>query len=607
MSRLDDKVRNLPGQPGVYLFKDPLGAVLYVGKAKSLSQRVRSYLKGEVSHPRLRELMEEAVDLDVLVTDSDVEALLVEATLIRQHHPRYNVQLKDDKSFPYVRVSVQEEWPRLSITRQVRSDGARYFGPYTDVKALRRTLRQIRRIFPVRSCQNFDHYRRMDRPCLFYHIRRCVGPCYSRAQVDPAEYRQIVEGLLLYLSGRDEDLERKLQEEMEQAAAEQRYELAAQRRDQLALLSKTKRGQHVVSRGGADADIVGVARHGPRACAVVLPVRRGRVVGKETRFLRGADQARESGLLAEFLGQYYLGLSSVPNRIVVAQRPDEGAVLESALAERAGHGVSFHVPRRGREKALLSAAERNAALGLEDLLARRAGRRARYSPVVVELQKALDLAAPPYRMVCFDVSNLGADSAVASVVASENGVPHKALYRRMRVRATGPDDFAMLAEAVARYFAHVHSGELPRPDLVMVDGGVGQVSAAREALVQAGERELPLVGLAKREERVYREGLAPLSLPRRNAGLRALQRLRDEAHRFGLHYHRMLRTRSRVRSALDEVPGIGPARRAILLKVFGSVEALRQAEAAEVARRARVPASVAERVVAHLRARAAAG
>ncbi len=607
MSALGEKVLNLPALPGVYLFKDPRGEVLYVGKAKSLSARVRSYLNGENSHPRLRELMAGAVDLDSILTDTEAEALLLEATLVRQHRPHYNVLLKDDKSFPYVRLSVQEEYPRLSVTRQVRSDGARHLGPYTDVKHLRRTLREVRRIFPVRTCRNFEDYRRANRPCLYYHIRRCAGPCATRAGMTPESYRAIVDGLLLFLTGRDVELLHTLRERMGQASGGRRYEEAARLRDQIAMLEKARVPQRIVSPGGRDTDVLGLARHGRHAAVAALLLRAGRVVAKETRLLDRADTLGDEALLQQFLAQHYLAGAPLPERLVVAALPADAEVTLEALSARAGRRVEFRVPRRGRARALLLSAERNAAHALEDLAARSAGRRSRFSPGMLELQKALALAEPPWRMVCFDISNLGAEGAVAAVVASENGRARTGLYRRMRVRRPGPDDFAMIGEAVVRYWTRVESGEEPRPDLVVVDGGVGQVGAARAALDRVATRPVQLIGLAKREETVVRESGGPLTLPRRSRALRALQRLRDEAHRFGLTYHRKLRGRARLTSALDQVPGVGPARRAALLKAFGSVAALTEAAPEEIARRANVPPALAARVAARLRGGAAAG
>ena len=600
MSALSEKALNLPAVPGVYLWKDARGEVLYVGKAKSLLARVRSYLSGENDLPRLRELMAQAEDLDTILTDTEVEALLLEATLIRQHKPRYNVLLKDDKSFPYVRVSVQEEFPRLSVTRQVRSDGARYLGPFTDVKRLRRMLREVRRIFPVRTCRNFEDYRRTNRPCLYFHIRRCVGPCTTRMRGTPAEYRALVEGLLLFLTGRNEDLLRRLRGEMDAAARDRRYEVAARRRDQIQLLDRIRAPQKVVSRTGRDADVLGVARHGKRAAVAALVLREGRVIGKETRILDRAESLVEGTVLRSFLALHYLGRGQAPRRIVVAAAPDDAAVLGEALAVRAGHPVELVVPRRGRERRLVESAEKNAALALEDLEARASGRRARFSPETLELQKVLDLPTPPFRMVCFDISNFGPEGAVAAVVASENGAARRGLYRHMRMKRPGPDDFAMIGEAVERYWTRVESGEEPRPDMVLIDGGVGQVGAARAALDRVATRPVPLVGLAKREETVVREGGGELRLPRRSPSLRALQRLRDEAHRFGLRYHRTLRGRARIASALDRVPGVGPARRAALLKAFGSVAALGEATPEAIAARAGVPLALARRVTDHL-------
>ncbi len=596
MSELSQKVQNLPAVPGVYLFKDGSGKVLYVGKAKSLIHRVRNYLAPDLADPRLRELMTRATDLDTVLTDTEVEALLLEATFIRQYQPHYNIRLTDDKSYPYVKISVQEEFPRLSIVRLVRDDGARYLGPFTDVKRLRRTLRELRRIFPVRTCRNFEDYRRSNRPCLYFHIKRCAGPCTTRSRTTPAEYRALVDQLILFLTGRDDALVHRLRAEMEQASEARRFETAAQRRDQLQLLESARRPQNVVGQGGRDTDVLGVARLGRRAAVTAIVLRGGRVVGKETRILNQAEGLDDAAVLGSFLAQHYLARRELPKRLVVAGPPVDCDVTLAALSQQAGHRVALLVAQRGRGLKMVRGAERNAAVALEDLEARGAGRRARFSPEVLELQRLLGLERPPYRLVCFDISNFGSEGAVAAIVASENGIARKGLYRRMRLHHPGPDDFAMIEEAVERYWTRVESGEMPRPDLVVVDGGPGQVSAARSALDRAATTPVPLIGLAKREETIVRERGPDLHLPRRSAGLRALQRLRDEAHRFGLTYHRGLRRRARIASELDQVPGVGPARRATLLKEFGSVSALRAASAEEIARRARVPLALAIRV-----------
>jgi len=597
------KIADLPALPGVYLFKDARGQVLYVGKANQLASRVRSYLTHDPQRPLLDEMRERVADLDTILTGSEVEALLLESTLIRQHRPHYNVLLKDDKSFPFVKLSVQEEWPRLSVTRRVLDDGARYVGPFTDVKALRRTLRDLRRVFPLRTCRNFDEYRRQDRPCLYYHIRRCAGPCYSRARVEPAEYRALVDGLLLLLTGRNDELLARLKREMGEAAEARRYELAAQRRDQIGLLERARVPQAVVSADPRDTDVLGFARHGDRAAIATLFVREGRVIGKETRIVERAEGLDDAALLETWVTQHALTRDDLPRRVLVSALPARHALLADALGRRAARMVELAAPARGRSRRLVELARKNAEAALEQHEARRAGRRARYSAAVTALQRELGLASPPHRMVCFDISNFGPEQAVAAVVAAEDGRARKGLYRRMRMRRPGPDDFAMIGEAVERYGTRVESGELPRPDLVVIDGGGGQVAAARGALDRIATRPVALVGLAKREERVVREGLPDLELPRRSEALRALQRLRDEAHRFGLDYHRKLRSRARIGSALDRIPGVGPARRAALLKAFGSLDGLRLATPEEIAARARVSLALARRVAEGLTAR----
>ena len=597
MGSLSEKIAHLPSFPGVYLFKDARGEVLYIGKASSLASRVRSYLKPDSQRPRMAEMMARAVDVDTILTDTESEALLLESTLIRQHRPHFNVLLKDDKSFPFVKLSMGDEFPRLSVTRRVRDDGGRYLGPFTDVKNLRRTLRELRRIFPLRTCRNFADYQKQDRPCLYYHIKRCAGPCYSRAHVDKARYRALADGLILLLSGRNEELLSQLRAEMDRAADGRLYEIAAQRRDQIRLVEHAQVPQKMVTNDPRDTDIVGVARDGDRAAIAVLFVRGGRVIGKDTRIVQHAEGLDAAALLETWISQHALARTDLPRRLLVTGLPESSDVLVAALSARAGHAVEMLAPSRGRGRRLLEVAEKNAAAALAE---QRSGRRKRFSPAIAALQKELGLAHPPHRMICFDISNFGPDQAVAAVVASEDGQPRKGLYRRMRIHCPGPDDFAMIGEAVERYWTRVESGELPRPDLVVIDGGQGQLAAARASLDRVSTRGVEAIGLAKREELIVREGLPDLRLPRRSAGLRSLQRLRDEAHRFGLEYHRKLRARARIGSALDAVPGVGPARRAKLLKAFGSVAALKQATALEVAERAKVPAALAQRVLEHL-------
>jgi len=595
---LRDAVDRLPPRPGVYLMKDPKGRVLYIGKAKRLDHRGRSYLQPS-EHPKTARLLRLASDLDFIVTETEAESLMLESTLIREHRPTFNIRLKDDKTFPWVKLSVGEPVPRLSITRKVVEDGSRYFGPYTDVGALRATLRVLRRVFPLRTCANFDQYKKADRPCLNYHIRRCVGPCYSRAGVTPEAYARLVEGITLFLSGKHDAVRAWVTDEMRRASEAREYERAARWRDRLGLLDRLAQSQKMTGPAGHDADALGVAWQGDEACVAVLQIREGRVMGRETRFLRGALGSSAGDLLSEFVVQNYLRAEAPPRELWLGQPLEDAAVIEDALA-RSGRKIRLRVALRGRLRRLVDLAQENAVVALESRLARQAGRRGRYAREVHELQRALGLDRPAYRLVCFDISNLGETDSVASAVVFENGQPRRSDYRRMRMRGQGPDDFALMKEAVARYFARVAKDELPRPDLVVIDGGAGQVGAARAALVEAGLGDLALVGLAKREELVILPSGESLALPRRGAALRLLMRLRDEAHRFAVTYHRKLRTRRTVRSAIDDVPGVGPARRRLLLMSFGSVEALREADAEEIVRRGGVPRSVAERIVERL-------
>lgn len=598
--RLREALERLPPRPGVYLFKDASGRTLYIGKAKRLDHRVRGYLAEPATlDPRVARMVRRARDLDFLVTANEAEALLLEADWVREQRPQFNIRLKDDKSFPWVKLSVQEEVPRLSLTRKVEDDGARYFGPFTDVSALRHTLRALRRVYPLRTCVSFERHRREDRPCLNYFIRRCVGPCHRAARVDPEAYRRLVEGMSLFFGGHREAARAQLEAEMQGAAERRDYERAAALRDQLAhwrTLDEERLGAAPAER---DADALGVAQQGDDAGVAVLQVRRGRVVGRATRFLRGGRDASRAALLSEFVAQHYTR-HEPPRELWLPFALEDADWLEAALAAR-GRRVRLLAASRGRARRVAELAQQNAEVALEARLARRARRPARYAPSAYDLQRVLGLANPPHRVACLDISNLGPADAVASWVVAQNGEPRRSEYRRLRMRTTGPDDFAMMREAVLRALGRVASGEWPRPDLLIVDGGIGQVGAAVEAMREAGVEGLPVAGLAKREETVVLPDGRELKLPRRSEGLKSLIRLRDEAHRFAVTYHRRLRTRRTLGSALDRVEGVGPARRKALLKAFGSVRALAAAEPGEVSERAGVPRAVAERVVAQLR------
>lgn len=598
----EEKLGLLPARPGVYYFKDAAGKIIYVGKAVSLRSRVRSYFhNGTRQAPKVRSLMGRAVDFEYIVTDNEVEALILEANLIKEHRPRYNVFLKDDKSYPYLKITLAEEFPRVIVTRRLVQDGSRYFGPYTEVGAVQETLNLLRRLFPFRTCKKkIGEVQKgeKERPCLNYHIRRCLAPCCG--YVDQKAYRTLIEEVCLFLEGRQEDLVRQLAVRMQKAAAELRFEKAAELRDQIAAIKKVIEKQKVFSVGRGDQDVVAAALKGELACAVVFFVRGGKLVGRKTFYLPNTGEMTEAEVVTAFLKQYYHQADFLPGEILVsALLPEEKGVLADWLARQRGKRVKLLVPARGEKKEMVAMALENARLSLEEAeLAQK--EREKGEEVLSGLAEALGLAGVPRRLECYDVSGLQGVAGVASLVVWEKGRLRPGEYRRFQIRAVnGPDDYASLREAVRRRFARgkeeqrlLAQGLLNPlaarfarfPDLVVVDGGKGQLSAVREAMEGLGCGQIPVCALAKREELIYLEGReTPLKLPGDSPVLHLLQQLRDEAHRFALAYHRKLRTKAGLGSLLDEIAGIGPVRRRALLKAFPSLEAIRRAGVEELA------------------------
>lgn len=581
MHALSEKLAALPPQPGVYIFRDRKGDVLYVGKAKRLDQRVRSHFQdpGAVG-PKQVALIRKVHDVEFIAVESEIDALMLEATLVREQQPPYNIRLKDDKRYPYVRVSWQEAYPRLTLVRRQQRDGARYFGPYTEVKGLRQLLHLTRSIFPMRSCRDIESHIAAKRECLDFHIGRCTGPCIGSQSRE--EYRAMVEQFCDFLSGRREEVVSRFRTLLDVASARREYERAGKLRDQIRKLESVLARQRMVDVGGASVDIVGVARGNGEACAVVLKIRERRVVARDVRWLRGAGSVSDGAVAGAFVGLYYAPDDAIPETLVVetdpGDLPEERALLESFLSRSASTPVRIRAPRDPAERALARTARRNAAM----LLARARGDAPDgLSGAVGEeslaLQRALSLPRPPRRLRCFDVSNLQGTYVVASMVTFLDGRPAKSEYRRFRVRTVvGQDDFASIAEAVRRHAARVAEGALPAADLYVIDGGQGQLGSARAAAAGTPLETAPFVGLAKRLEEIVRPVGAPLHLSRRAPELRLLQRLRDEAHRFAVGYHRALRQRGAKESVLDAVPGLGPRRRALLLARFGSVARIRR-------------------------------
>lgn len=574
---LAERLRLLPHQSGVYLFRDSRRRVIYVGKARQLHHRVPSYFRGpSPDEARLRGLRRRIRLLDWIVTATEVEALILEDSLIKQYNPRYNIRLKDDKRYPYLRITAGHAYPAMVITRQVTSDGARYFGPFTRVRDLRQVVRTLHAVFRLRNCSD-RRLARGGRECLQYFIHRCSAPCTAR--VTAPDYATQVQPLLDLLSGKGEEVLAVLEERMRDAAEALRFEDSARLRDEVLVLRELVREQGLIPPAEADADVVGLAARGNQACGVFLHVREGKVLGKSHRLLTGTQGTDPGEQLQALLLAALLQAPRVPRRIVTAVPPAEPDETSAALEHAAGHPVVLEVARRGGLSHLLEVAGHNAHLLLEEEELRSAEKRARVDRAVYELQEALGLPSPPYWIEGFDISNFQGSHPVASQVVFRDGLAWKGGYRRYRMRhGPGPDDFAMMAEVLARRLGHLRDEGGPRPDLVLVDGGPGQVSAAVTALREAGFADLPLAGLAKREEEIHIAGRSePVRLPRNSAALQLLQRVRDEAHRFAVEYHRSLRGKSQKISGLDGIPGIGPARRRELLQRFGSLAAVRRA------------------------------
>ena len=599
---LKEKVAELPKAPGVYIFRGTQGEVLYVGKASSLRARVRSYFQAERNLPyKVRRLVREIADLEVIETASAAEALILEDALIKKHRPRFNVRLRDDKRYPYLKIT-KERFPRVQVVRRRGEDGARYFGPYTSSKSMRRVLKLAHKLFPIRTCNLDLDARRLDRPCLLYHIGRCSGPCAGL--VSEEEYRHYVEGAALLFQGRVDEVIEALKEEMAQAAAEERFEHAAHLRDQVRALERIRERQVVALPEPVDLDAIGIAVEGERGYGMVLIVRGGRLIGREGFALKLPAETSPAEALEEFLDQYYTRATAFPQEVLLPEEIEDAEGLSLYLSGRRGGKVRVHVPRRGERRELVEMAQRNAQLSLK----RAAAEELPEEEVLEELAEALGLSVRPWRIEAFDISNLKGQEATGSMVVFVGGCPRRDAYRRFRIRISGkPNDYAMMYEVLSRRLSHglaelsdpaVAKGRFSDlPDLILVDGGKGQLSVALRALEEHGLTGIEVAALAKREELVYVPGRAePIRLPRDSPALKLLQRIRDEAHRFAIEYHRRLRGRRALASLLDSVEGIGPKRRELLLRRFGSLEGLRQASLEELLSVPGLPRAVAERL-----------
>jgi len=595
LSGLEERVAALPLEPGVYLFRDAEGRVLYVGKAQSLRARVRSYWnRGGDGRMQVPFLVERIADVEVIATANVKEALLLENQLIKQHKPRFNVRLRDDKQYLALRLDPAEPYPRFTETRRFARDGALYFGPYTSSTSLRGTLGSLQRIFPLRTCSDavFASYRRRGRPCLEHSIGRCAAPCCGR--ISDEAYAELVGGATLLLRGKADDLLRELDAKMRAAADAERYEEAGRLRDRVRAVERTVESQAMVSRKFVDRDAFGLAREGPRLEIQVLHVRQGKIAGGASH--RFKDVAGDDAdALGSFLGQYYGEEREIPREVLLPLELDSADALAELWRERAAHPVEVAVPQRGERRRLVVLAERNAALALEA----RDQREQNSAELLESLREALRLEKLPVTIECYDISHLQGNLAVASRVSFVEGLPNKAGYRRYRLRETAPgDDYGAMREVLGRRLEKLPSD--PAPDLLLLDGGKGQLNAARALFADLGVEGIALASLAKerdegspsqrvmrhggpKREKIFLPGVKdPVALPSDSPALFLLQRVRDESHRFAITYHRELRKKAQFRSILDELPGIGPTRRRALLRTLGSLERIRSATLSEL-------------------------
>jgi excinuclease ABC subunit C len=608
-SELEQKLKSVPARPGVYIFRDARGRVLYIGKAKSLRPRVRSYFQKGIRKYAQAQLPERIADLEVIVTTNEVEALHLEQNLVKRHRPPFNVKLRDDKSFPYIAVTVDDDYPRVMFTRERHRRGVVYFGPYANAKKVRETLDVLNRVFPYRPCEGPQPGRHSGIPCLDYHIERCLAPCVG--YVSKEGYREIIDGVIEFLSGETRPIQRQLEQKMKEAAADERFEEAARYRNRLFAVRHLAERQAADRRATGDVDVIGFAHERDRAAVQVFPLRDGRLIDRYSFHLENVEGQDPATVIEAFILEYYGSTPSVPPQIVVPAEAGDTTAIAEFLSDRRGSRVEVRVAERGEKRRLQEMATQNARLAIEHEEAAAERSRLRRVEALEELRECLNLEALPLRIECYDISNIQAESPVGSMVVFQDAVPKKAHYRKFGVRSleAGPDDFSAMAEVVSRRFGRlrdVADEEYDEsfsavPNLVVIDGGRGQLSAALGAMQAFDLPRVAVIALAKREEEVYVPDRAePIVLSRHSAGLQLLQRIRDEAHRFALGFHRQRRDAKARESIFDELPGVGPARRRALLRHFGSAERFLAATQEELEGVPGIPAKTARSIYAQL-------
>jgi len=600
------KLENLPTSPGVYLFKNARGKIIYIGKAKNLRNRVRTYFQPSGRHDHKTDrLVSRIVDFDLVATENEIESLILEANLVHEHKPRYNVRLKDDKHFPYIKVTTNETFPRVIVVRRLERDSNTYFGPYTNARAMRRTLALLTGLFRIRSCHlTIPHPRgKPQEVCLDYYIGRCGGPCAGHQTEE--DYRQLVNGVIMVLSGKSQQLIEQLTEKMQRHSERLEFEDARLCRDQIEAIEKLMVKQRVDVGQVVDRDIISIARDGGDAVAVVMQIREGVLIGRQDFQLSAQTDDSDEDVLDSFVTQYYNHQPNLPQELFLPLELPQVKLIERWLRKLKGAALKVLTPKIGEKSRIVELAAKNARMLLDELLIQKRTLTERTSKMVTSLKDELGLVGAPRSMVCFDISNTGDMDAVGSCVYFVNGRPKKAEYRHFKIKGVvGQDDFRMMREVIGRYFHRLREEEKTPPNLVVVDGGKGQLSSALAELQSLGFDQQPVISLAKRLEEVYLPGRSdPITISRGAPAMLLLKQIRDEAHRFAITYNRQVRSKRTIKSALDDIPGIGPAKRALLLKTFGSVKRIKEASAEQLAEVKGITPALAEKIVKHLAAR----
>jgi excinuclease ABC subunit C len=602
-SYITEQLRGLPASPGVYLFKDAEGNILYVGKAANLRHRVSSYFgTGQKLTPKLQRMVSRVDDLDYFVTSSEQEALILELNLIKRHHPRYNVRLKDDKTFPYLKIDTSEDWPRVHITRRLEENGGRYFGPFASAKSVRQTLKLIKGIFPFRSCSK-PITGTNPRACLEYHIGNCLAPCIG--VVSREEYAEVIKQVILFLEGKQERVVQELKSKMNRAAEALDFEKAARLRDQIQAVERVVEGQRIATTVKGEQDAIAFAGDKDQAYVQVFFIRSGKLIGRESFLLQGTRYEEPSQIMTSFIKQFYASSPHIPPLLLLQHPVEDRAMLQDWLQDKRGGRVNIQVPRRGNKKQLVNIVAENAQQGLEQLKIKQLASPTALSAALEEIKRELQLPRLPSRLEGYDISDIQGTAAVGSMVVFDQGKPKPAHYRRFRIKTvSGVNDYAMLQEVLRRRFKRAGSASdtwAILPDLVLIDGGKGQLNAARATMQEMGAGSVPTASLAKENEEIFiSQKPEPIILPKSSPGLQLLQRLRDEAHRFALGYHQRVHKRETFASALDSIPGIGPKRKRALLRQFGSVKAIREASIEELATARGMTQSLAKKIKQYL-------